>query len=353
MAVTQHVDLTSVETFEILQSKFIQGCCTSAASALVLYDYLGTVARERELVWGRRLSRVVVLFHLNRWTLLVWATLNSGTMFLPSRTRISCDVISSINACLEVLLLLVWAAFSAIRIYAISGCSWWWTLPVCLLSLAPVAINIYQFFMPQQVRIVNVPVIGPTCVIILSVPEFAAVGFDIGIRIFFIASDILVLLVTCLKTYTLKRDAERINIRAPFAGILFRNGVSYFVAMLTFHIIDIAAYALSSAWVPSIFATIFLNPVMSITISHYHLSLRRMVYELDHISDSTPHPSSVLLRIDEQDHAELSSLRFASGTFDSAGHIENRSAIQHSDAIRLEGSGRCDGPDIKYTCLDA
>lgn len=46
-------------------------------SAFVLYDHMCTLSREIELVWGRRLTSVTLLFHLNRWAILVWGILNT------------------------------------------------------------------------------------------------------------------------------------------------------------------------------------------------------------------------------------------------------------------------------------
>ncbi|OCH87679.1 hypothetical protein OBBRIDRAFT_795996, partial [Obba rivulosa] len=312
---SQDSSLTILQVIDILQSSWIKICCTAAASALVIFDHLSTLPREVNLIWRRKLSPVAILFHLNRWTLLVWAALNFTIAFFPILTQTSCMTMTSINSVLDTILMTVWACFSAIRVYAVSGRSWWMAIVVGLLSMAPVAINMYQFFKQEEIQEKVLSFFGPVCVVTLDITGAKAINFDIRIRLCFIAADIFVLAITFIKTYALIRDAERRHVSAPFATILWHNGVGYFVAMLCFHVVNIVCYVLSESWPPAFyFASIFLNPVVSITISRFHLALRRMVYDLDSVLvdgyDIDP-------RNGGRDSTQLSSIRFASQNIDS------------------------------------
>lgn len=44
-----------------------------AHEAIIFYDYVSTLPREVEFMWGRKLSSVTLLFYANRWATLVWA----------------------------------------------------------------------------------------------------------------------------------------------------------------------------------------------------------------------------------------------------------------------------------------
>ncbi|OCH88353.1 hypothetical protein OBBRIDRAFT_92438 [Obba rivulosa] len=67
------------EALAIIESDFIESCCTVATCVLVLYDYSTTFSREVELIWGRKRTSVTVLFHLNRCTVFVWAVLQAAS----------------------------------------------------------------------------------------------------------------------------------------------------------------------------------------------------------------------------------------------------------------------------------
>lgn len=41
------------------------------------------MALEVELIWGHKLNSTVLLFHLNRWTVLVWIVANTVDEFMP------------------------------------------------------------------------------------------------------------------------------------------------------------------------------------------------------------------------------------------------------------------------------
>jgi len=82
----QYGSISADPIISVLQSTWIENSCFVAMSTLVAYDYMGTVAREVELIWGRKISSTVVLFHLNRWMLLAWAIMSTGIEFFSVGT---------------------------------------------------------------------------------------------------------------------------------------------------------------------------------------------------------------------------------------------------------------------------
>lgn len=49
--------------------------------AIVFYEHLCTFAEEVQLIWGRPLNYVILLFHLNRWANLLYAVVYIEMIF--------------------------------------------------------------------------------------------------------------------------------------------------------------------------------------------------------------------------------------------------------------------------------
>ncbi|OCH84201.1 hypothetical protein OBBRIDRAFT_741991, partial [Obba rivulosa] len=107
---------------------------------LVIYDHLSTLPRSVDLIWGRRSTSATLLFHLNRWTIFVWAIM-TGIV----GSSLPLDTLQVSGTSINLVLYALWAVFSAIRIYAISGGNWLVTFTVLCLSLVPVGTNAVNF----------------------------------------------------------------------------------------------------------------------------------------------------------------------------------------------------------------
>ncbi|EMD39649.1 hypothetical protein CERSUDRAFT_92143 [Gelatoporia subvermispora B] len=77
--------LMSSDVVASLKSNWVNNCGNMAACVLVLYDHLTTLSQEVEFIWGRQFSSVTLLYHLNRWTIFVWAV--NG--FIPGLATLS------------------------------------------------------------------------------------------------------------------------------------------------------------------------------------------------------------------------------------------------------------------------
>ncbi|OCH87052.1 hypothetical protein OBBRIDRAFT_736855, partial [Obba rivulosa] len=123
---------------------------------LVLYDHATTLSREIEFIWRRQWNSVTLLYYLNRWTTFIWAVEQLTGVFVHLDT---CIALNSFNYAIILLLFMSWAgeffkpdvrpnlstmmvAFSGVRMYAISGGSWWLTAVVWVLSIVPVGTNV-------------------------------------------------------------------------------------------------------------------------------------------------------------------------------------------------------------------
>ncbi|OCH92064.1 hypothetical protein OBBRIDRAFT_833767 [Obba rivulosa] len=291
----------AAEIASSVQLNFINGFCSVAAMTLVFYDHISTVSREVHLVWGRKFNAVTLLFHLNRWTIFVWAVSNC-TNFIPIPTLVGyvcpCTAAIDWSYVIAILLLMIWAAFSSIRIYAVSTGSWCLALLVATVAMVPAATNIYLNLIKSQISIADEPFLGVECGegfnvsnAVFDARESVPFRFPITDRSCAIAADVIVLLVTWSKTWSVKRSADRAGISTPLVTMLLKDGTVYFILLLALNIFQIVG------WVTGIFLyaeTYFTTPLSSIIITHFLLNLRQVGHsQVAHDTLSLSRPSFV------------------------------------------------------------
>ncbi|OCH84465.1 hypothetical protein OBBRIDRAFT_741595 [Obba rivulosa] len=175
---------------------------------LVFYDHITTLPREVNLIWGRKLNSVTLLFYLNRWATFMWAVVQLAEFA-------SLDTLSVI--------------FSAIRVYAISGGSWIWPMIVFTLSMVPVGTNLVRS-LPVSLTLRFTHSASMLCILqdnyfVTAWYGVIQVPVTIGTRVCTIVADLLILIITWSKTYTTKRAADRSNVNTPITTMLLKDGV--------------------------------------------------------------------------------------------------------------------------------
>ncbi|TCD70955.1 hypothetical protein EIP91_000862 [Steccherinum ochraceum] len=239
------------------------GMTQVSALCLVSYDTLLTLSREVEHIWMRKLSLVTTIYFLQRWMLV----LNGIVTNLPT------DYLWSITANICTILALVGiAAFSTLRIWAIWGHEVIPTLSVLVTSALVPALNI-SFTVDDGDCDVNYA-LSPEA---LSRRTFLVA---IAARAAAIASDVLVLILTWIKTEDVWRESARMQgFKYTLSTPIFRNGTLYFGMML---ILNIAALALDRVQPDFGGGTSFIavvNAVSANLISRFILDLRSVYDE--------------------------------------------------------------------------
>lgn len=110
-------------------------------TVLLLYEFLITFAREVRLIWRGRVTGANVLFALNRYVMLVYCFLFLSPEYWNCSGNKTYQVEVAIFA-LQISLYAIWALFSALRVYAISGHHLPLAGATLILGLAPVVTNI-------------------------------------------------------------------------------------------------------------------------------------------------------------------------------------------------------------------
>ncbi|EIW54784.1 uncharacterized protein TRAVEDRAFT_103473, partial [Trametes versicolor FP-101664 SS1] len=166
---------------------------------LLAYDHLLTISGEIEFVWRRKFSGATVVFLLNRYvTLFGKIMLPISTFWWPNQTDKVCpndqvrprnstaNVIQRYIRRLNMLLL-----FSALRVYAIWNKDWRPLVSVLAIALTIPAMNM---------------------VVSIAIHSCA------------IAADLLVIILTWVKTYEIKKLAGVLRSDTTFSTLLLRDG---------------------------------------------------------------------------------------------------------------------------------
>ncbi|EMD33510.1 hypothetical protein CERSUDRAFT_98613 [Gelatoporia subvermispora B] len=252
--------LDRADIIELLKDDQNGTSCTFAGCSLIIYENILTMSREVELIRRRGWTSATILLVVNRFVTIGFATCSifevfkwttaarfDGFQHASSRGSLTslsrCEVVEIFSSVFQLMYFVIWAAFSSLRVYAVTHRSWKPALLTLLLGLVPFATNIVGIIAQTQK-----PGETPTCSI---------------------ASDFVVLITTLMNTYTIKRDADRANIKAPIATLLFRDGTLYFLCFLLLNIMHVILYATNTFTT----ALVLLLPLMSIVISRFLLNL--------------------------------------------------------------------------------
>ncbi|EIW53063.1 uncharacterized protein TRAVEDRAFT_134700 [Trametes versicolor FP-101664 SS1] len=179
-------------------------------TAVIFYEYAITFDSEVRLIWRRKITGASILF-FNRY-LLVLRNALTVVSFSPMSTPVPSPSFSH------------YAAFSTLRVYALSGRDWRFAAFVCLLMTGPIVGNVVRASAMEvfQRLLLSVKVeLTHAAVVLLS-------------RCTLIAGDAVVLAVTWWKTWSIKKVADAAHIGTSLVALLLRDGTLRTVALPKF-----------------------------------------------------------------------------------------------------------------------
>ncbi|RDX56695.1 hypothetical protein OH76DRAFT_1337098, partial [Lentinus brumalis] len=236
--------------------------------AVLFYEYMITFDREVHYAWGRRLTWARAMFFLNRYLSLLQYFATFASTILPPSYFVSVHMLRCglQQACI-IILFAVWAVFSGLRVYAISGNRKLLAYTVVFFALIPVATCIV---------LADVPFVVPFCIqdgsnvnqftSTMSVSISCPVG--VATRVPLLLSEAIVIVVTLLQTRSayLEHPEQR-----GYASLIMREGVLYFLAMLVVNIVQAVSDALFETRLA--FVCVFLNIIPPIVVSRFYFQL--------------------------------------------------------------------------------
>ncbi|CCM06021.1 uncharacterized protein FIBRA_08265 [Fibroporia radiculosa] len=288
--------------------------CTVAAMMLLLYDYILTFAQEIQCIWRRKFSGATVLFFLNRYLSIIYRILMLLVIlpwqYLPQQT--ADDVIT-------IMLDLILAVFTSLRLYAIWNRDRRILIAVILLGLVSPAANIFYYTTLQEeaappplygcaVRVHMSASAGEMSVPVgLVVMRLADNTFSFAIFncVFAICSDAIVLILTWLKTAEIQRAFSSAHVKGgSISSLIQRDGTVYFLTLLVLNVVNLIAIKFQDyGCIPAL-----TEVLSSILISRFLLNLRGV-----YLSDSELQEDAINKLSTNRDlgTSQLSSLRFS------------------------------------------
>ncbi|KAI0759536.1 hypothetical protein BD413DRAFT_617711 [Trametes elegans] len=238
------------------------------AGPLVLHEHSITFDQELRLFWRRKSTGASVLFFVTRYWLLLNYSIFTLFAFAVSQY-------------------IAWAAFSALRVLALSGMNWPLAGIVFLLSVGPSAVNFAQFAL--GIRGENVLTLG--CQGITAPPPthadsiMSVLSSCLSNRTDLLTSpqtttlilaDIMVIGVTVAKTWrgsSLRIDKGGVS---SLGDVLLYNGIKYFAVLLCLNISQVILTHLSIDVVSQqgSYIVIISDPLTAIFICRFLLDLQ-------------------------------------------------------------------------------
>ncbi|KAL4254068.1 hypothetical protein ABKN59_002446 [Abortiporus biennis] len=245
------------QLIELYSGVFAMVLVNFSSITIVIYDYFLTIGDEIAYIWSQKITGASIIFLLNRYLTLLYVLLlclSLSGIHTVVETDIVCDVLQYGSNIIGTCIIIVHAAFASLRIFAIWGQNLYLAIFVGSLFVVYVVISVAKDskgYEPVQVGIRYMK-------ILLISNGFYMLGL------------IMVMFLTFLKTYSIKRDASWLNVKVPYSTLLLRDGsIQFFVIFGIAVIQDIAQFTLSLGAFDVINLTL-----SSILITHFMLHLR-------------------------------------------------------------------------------
>ncbi|KAJ3522453.1 hypothetical protein NM688_g8871 [Phlebia brevispora] len=257
--------------------------CAVVAVVAVCYDFLITLRHEYEFIWHRKWSAATWLFLANRYTLLASVIEQAAPYSPQTYVLLFLDL-------LNVVPLLVLAVFSALRVFALLDRAYGLAAFTFFLGLVPVGVTIFQNSTAVYYYL-NDPVLGSSC---YPDPQLSSTVFfyckdspicvTVGLTyltatlasvLAAIASDVVAIVTTWIKTYRHVREASSIGVNVAFGAILLQYGTVYFVVLCTVQVVNVLLLLIPSFQLVDPMSSI-LEVLPNIIISRFLIDLRQI-----------------------------------------------------------------------------
>ncbi|KZT11752.1 uncharacterized protein LAESUDRAFT_808741 [Laetiporus sulphureus 93-53] len=263
-----------------IYSNLISDRCTYVVVSVLVYEHLITVPDEVSFLWrGTQFTFVTALFLLNRYLLLLMAMALSLSA-INWNTALGCEATLVLYQCIGLAMETNMAVLRGLRVYAINEQNWLLAILTFSCGLAPVCMNIYTFVTRESPSYI-VRIGGRAmCADLLRVYSNLEDTVIAPARIFRLVSDLLVILVTLHKTFSVARTAHQANIHGSIGVFLLKNATHYFSRVLVMNILGIVLWSelndlqkISVILVPNGF---FMATTSSLMMTRFILDLRGM-----------------------------------------------------------------------------
>ncbi|KAJ3558742.1 hypothetical protein NM688_g742 [Phlebia brevispora] len=271
--------------------------------ALTAYEYMITLQHEYAFLWRRKWTIATWLFLVNRYMLLaviLAQVVPYSAQVGLTRLQGAFQLIQAISSAAQLLQCFCdvlsehpgeHAVFSALRVFALLHRDYFTAVCVLLLGLVEPGAVLYIDSYSRYSYVNNPILVSATCStssLAYFLVELAATVLLASISTT-IASEVLVVVVTWLKTYRHVRQAASVNMGVSFSGALIQFGTIYFVALLAVNVFFLVTIVTPSMNVLSGGTALFMTILPGLVISRFLINLRQADVQgsstTSHISD--------------------------------------------------------------------
>ncbi|KZT68003.1 hypothetical protein DAEQUDRAFT_757898 [Daedalea quercina L-15889] len=223
------------EVIAALNSIFVQSCLNGVIITLLLYDYILTLGREVELFWCRGPTVARVVFFSLRLSVLGAVITTVLDSYVPKydETIGACTATYNSYIALWFLGAVVVAVITAVRAYAVTDCSYVWTIFTLALGLSNIILNAYyQAIMKFHLVELQASI---TCWESAELPPSFNTIVTLMMLICNTLADAVVIFATWVRTFHIVK-LQRKKLRAgSIAWLLLRDGTIYFLYVFAHH----------------------------------------------------------------------------------------------------------------------
>ncbi|EKM56281.1 uncharacterized protein PHACADRAFT_207561 [Phanerochaete carnosa HHB-10118-sp] len=171
-----------------------------------------------------------------------------------------------------------------------------------------------------------------------------------------LASDVIVLALTWVRSYKQFQQTRRLRLGPSIVTVLLRDGTIYFVALLGVNIYQLLTFQSSST--NGLYAESFIESMPPVLVQRFMLNLRQLSHASDEISSGNEHsssrsvnfrlPSDFLGNIGESlDHGQAERVQKYDGDDDDDDDDDSNSDVAGERAVGLEeGSLQLEGSSL-------
>ncbi|KAI0763245.1 hypothetical protein BC629DRAFT_1543695 [Irpex lacteus] len=275
---------------EALSTSNTEKIINVALLALVVYEHLITLEQEIEVVWRHQFSVYRVILLINRYCILAYTIIG----VINQVFSFNCNVLAGLTAGLMIALLLVVTLLAAIRAFAIS--TWRYRIliavSICTLGSVPIGADLYIWSTQTAVPL---PILGG-CGANSTIDPFVNLQLTRVSRAAVIAADLILLVVTWIKTFGTWKSTSRHNQSFCISQAILRDGTLYFLVFLALNISQIVVFEVTGVGIIAPFLLAF----TSVLSSRFIINLRWIAHEQNR-SSRTSMPSLAFPALDSEE----------------------------------------------------
>ncbi|KAH9829880.1 uncharacterized protein C8Q71DRAFT_862975 [Rhodofomes roseus] len=276
----------------LLQSTYITGYCSTAYTAVLIYDYFLTLPDEISLFWNApsKAPSGTILFALNRFVALGLIITNHVASDPVTYTFVGCKYPLLLEEAFVVATYVIWAVVSGIRVHALTRRNWFLSVPTFLLAAVPLATNFYLIssltivvyplsFVPIEICGDDSTITAEVTGITLCDAQSELIGRAYSTVLLLsrscsLASDLIVLIVTLYYVWPRSSAARSLLSKGSISHALLKNGISYFAVLGLINALEIILYLTTD----ENFVNVFLSPASTLVVARFLLEIRAAVY---------------------------------------------------------------------------